>query len=228
MDATLSYAGRVSRPRAQPIPTRTGGFGGPGGLAVWMREHAVTHLIDATHPFAAVMSRNAAEAAALTKTPLLALVRPPWRAEVGDAWTEVADMQGAVATLTGPRRRVMLAIGRGGVENFAAAPQHFYLLRYVDPPGAPPPLPDCAVEVSRGPFTEADDIALMRRHRIDIVVAKNAGGDGARAKLLASRALNVPVVMIARPSAPVREEAETPDAVLDWVEAGHGGVLRGV
>jgi len=226
--ATISFAGRVERPRAQPIPSRIGGFGGAAGLAAWIRERRATHVVDATHPFAAVMSRNAVAACAETGTPLIALVRPAWRPGPGDRWTDVPDIAAAVQALAGPPRRVMLAIGRSNVADFAAEPQHFYLLRFVDPPIAPPPLPLNEVVVSRGPFTVEGDAALMRRHRIDLVVSKNAGGAGARAKLDAARALGAPVLMIARPQAPARREAASTAEVMSWLGAAHSGADLGV
>lgn len=186
-------------------------------MAAWLSRGGVTHVVDATHPFADQISRNAVAAAAAADVPLIALTRPAWVAGPEDRWIDASDLAAAVEALAGPPRRVMLAIGRGAVGDFAAEPQHFYLLRYVDPPDEPPPLPDCAVVVDRGPFTAAGDRALMQRHRIDLVVAKNAGGGGARAKLDAARALGLPVVMIARPPAPPRLEATTPEAVLAWL-----------
>ena len=221
LSATLSYAGRVARPRAQPIPHRVGGFGGPDGLADFLRVHGITHLVDATHPFAAQMSRNAVDAAARAGIPLAALTRPPWAPRPGDCWRRVADIAGAVAALAGPPRRVMLAVGRMHLAAFAAQPQHRYLLRLVDPPEGALPLPDAEVVVDRGPFTEAADRALMERNRVELVVAKNAGGDGARAKIDAARALGLPVLMIDRPALPPRTELATPQAVLDWVAHPH-------
>lgn len=223
--ATLSYAGRVERPAAQPIPVRVGGFGGVEGLATYLRENRVTHLVDATHPFAAQMSRNAVAAAAMTGVPLAALTRPPWRAQPGDQWTCVADIAAAVAALAGPPRRVFLAVGRMHLNAFAAQPQHRYLLRLVDPPLEPPPLPDHVAVVSRGPFDTAGDTALLRDHAIDVVVAKNAGGTGAQAKIDAARALGVPVLMIDRPALPDRIELTTPSEVLKWL--GHADGASG-
>lgn len=214
--ATLSYAGRTEAPRAQPVPVRVGGFGGAAGLAAWMREHGVTHLVDATHPFAARISANAVAAAAEAGRPMVALTRPEWRAEAGDDWHHVADIAGAVAALDGSARRVFLAIGRQNLGDFAAQPQHFYLLRLVDPPAARP-LPDCEIVVDRGPFTTDGDIALMRRHRVDLVVAKNAGGIGAKAKIDAARTLCLPVLMIDRPRVPPRAEVYQVADVLDWL-----------
>ncbi|WP_037661186.1 precorrin-6A/cobalt-precorrin-6A reductase, partial [Streptomyces aurantiacus] len=73
---TTSLAGRVSRPAALDGDVRVGGFGGPDGLADWLREHRVTALVDATHPFAATISAHAARAANATGVPALALRRP--------------------------------------------------------------------------------------------------------------------------------------------------------
>lgn len=217
LPATLSYAGRVQRPKPQPVPVRVGGFGGVDGLAEWLRDNHITHLIDATHPFAAQISHNAVAAAQITGTPLLALTRPPWVAQPGDQWQHVPDIPAAVAALSGPPRRIMLALGRMHLAQFAAQPQHHYLLRLVDAPDTPPPLPDHHVILDRGPFDAAGDTALMRRHRIELVVSKNAGGSGAAAKLQAARALGLPVVMIDRPALPARRETHDPGAALDWI-----------
>jgi len=223
--ATLSFAGRTAHPKPQPIPTRSGGFGGVDGLADWLVAHHVTHLVDATHPFAARISANAVHAAARTATPLIALTRPPWTPAAGDDWRTVPDRDAAVAVLAGPPRRVMLALGRMHVDAFAAQPQHDYLLRFVDPPAQPPRLPRHHIVIDRGPFDAAGDRRLMDRHGIDLLVCKNAGGSGADAKLAAARARGCPVLLIDRPVLPIRPETHDPQAVLDWIDHGaHRGV----
>ncbi|WP_299655286.1 cobalt-precorrin-6A reductase [uncultured Tateyamaria sp.] len=222
----VSFAGRVDRPKRQPLPQRIGGFGGVGGLVDYLRAEQITHVIDATHPFAAQMSRNAVEACAQAEVPLIALTRAPWVGQAGDDWTQVPDIAGAVAVLNQPAKRVMLAVGRMHLAEFAPNPQHFYLLRLVDPPKDPPPFPDHHVLVSRGPFTEGDDRALMLEHGIELVVSKNAGGTGAYAKIAAARALGLPVIMIDRPELPERQEAHSVAEVMDWLR--HSGVDLGV
>lgn len=219
INATLSYMGRVERPKAQPIATRIGGFGGVDGLVRYLRENHVTRLIDATHPFAAQMSTNAVLAARETGIPLIALTRPAWQPGPGDRWQGVPDIAAAVAALAGPPRRVMLAIGRMHLAEFAPQPQHHYLLRLVDAPTLPPPLPRHTVVVDRGPFTAEADECLMRDHRIDLIVSKNAGGTGSVAKLIAARALGLPVLMIDRPTLPPRAEVHDIATLLDWVRA---------
>ncbi|SNX73267.1 precorrin-6A reductase [Cereibacter ovatus] len=214
--ALFSYAGRTAAPVAQPLPMRVGGFGGAEGLAAFLRAEGISHVIDATHPFAAQMSRNATLACAETRTALIALERAPWRAGPGDQWRHVHDITAAARALPEAQTRVFLAIGRQHLQAFADHPQHHYLLRLVDPPQALP-LPQAQAVIARGPFTLQDDLALMRDHGTRIVVAKNAGGEGARAKLDAARALGLPVILIDRPEIPDRPRAETPAAVLRWL-----------
>ncbi|MBB3473119.1 cobalt-precorrin-6A reductase [Sphingomonas sp. BK345] len=216
--ATLSYAGRTAHPRAQPVPVRVGGFGGVAGLAAWLRAEQVTHVVDATHPFAAQISANAVAAAAQASVPIIALTRPPWHAGAGDRWTHVADLDAAVAALDGPPRRVMLALGRMHVERFTARPQHHYLLRFVDAPERAPALPHHRLVIDRGPFTAAADQRLLQAHGTELIVCKNAGGDGAAAKLVAARALGLAVLMIDRPALPPRRTCESVPAVLDWLD----------
>lgn len=213
----------MSQPKAQPIPVRVGGFGGIPGLVRYLREHAVTHLVDATHPFAAQMSRHAQAAAQQAGIHLLALTRPAWQAGPGDRWESVPDIDGAVAALAGRPRRVLLAVGRLHCAEFAAQPQHHYVLRLVDTPAEPAPLAQHTVIVSRGPFDVSGDLALMRRHRVDIVVAKNAGGSGAEAKLHAARALGLPVVMVERPASAHRRAVSSVSEVLQWLDHGEIG-----
>jgi len=216
--ATLSYAGRVANPKRQPVPTRIGGFGGVAGLERYLREHAVTHLIDATHPFAATMSAHAIAAACSTGVPIVALTRPPWLPIAGDRWQPVADIAAAVAALAGPPQRVMLALGRMHVPAFAAQPRHHYLLRFVDEPATVPALPHHTLVIDRGPFGVTGDLDLLQRHAIERIVCKNAGGSGAQAKLIAARRLGLPVIMIDRPALPPRDEVPTVDAVLRWLD----------
>ncbi|WP_148252298.1 cobalt-precorrin-6A reductase [Aidingimonas lacisalsi] len=213
----FSYAGRVTVPRPQPVPTRVGGFGGVAGLSAFITEQRITHLVDATHPFAERMSHNAVVASQRSGIHCIALTRPPWEPMAGDRWTRVADVAAAVNALAGPPQRVLLAIGRMHLNAFSAQPQHHYLLRLVDHPETPPPLPHHSVTLDRGPFSLDGDLALFREHGVECLVCKNAGGTGAVAKLTAARQLGLAVVMIERPASPPRQEAHGVDTVLDWL-----------
>ena len=217
LPGVYSYAGRTEAPMGQPIHMRIGGFGGVEGLQAYLAREGITNVIDATHPFAAQMSRNAVEACAAQAVPLMALERAPWVAGDGDRWTHVPDSAAAVDALAGPPQRVFLAIGRQHIDAFAAQPQHDYLLRLVDAPTGSLPLPRARVVVARGPFDVAGDTALLRDHATEVVVAKNAGGKGAVAKIAAARALGVPVVMIDRPRVPERRVVRTVSEVMAWL-----------
>jgi precorrin-6A/cobalt-precorrin-6A reductase len=199
LDVTLSLAGRTATPATQPVPVRVGGFGGAAGLAAFLAVQAIDVLIDATHPYAAQISANAADAAARVCVPLLALDRPAWEPVVGDRWIEVADMPAAVAALGIVPRCVFLALGRNELRPFEAAPRHFYLVRSVDPVEPPLALADAVYLTGRGPFDEAAEHALLVQHRIDVIVAKNSGGAATYGKIAAARRLGLPIVMLQRP-----------------------------
>jgi precorrin-6A/cobalt-precorrin-6A reductase len=223
LSATLSLAGRTSFPKPAPVPTRIGGFGGVEGLGRWLTEHRVGAVVDATHPFAAVISRNAAAACAQRGVPLLALRRPPWQAQAGDRWIDVPTMPDAVAALGPAPRRVFLTVGRLELPAFAAAPQHAYMVRTIEPIGDALPALDVVTIQDRGPFGETDERRLMQEHGIEVVVTKNAGGAATFGKIAAARALGLPVVMVARPPKPDALTVESVDAGLAWIEA-HGRV----
>jgi precorrin-6A/cobalt-precorrin-6A reductase len=223
LDAIYSYAGRTQVPVNQPLPTRTGGFGGAEGLADVIRQEGITHVVDATHPFATEISRNAVTACAATNTPLIALERPQWTKMDGDIWIEVADIAAAVAALPQAPARVFLAIGRQHIAPFSAKPQHAYTLRFIDSPDGALPLASAEIIVSRGPFTLAGEEELMRTRRIEWMVARNSGGVGARAKIDAARELGLPVIMIKRPELPDRPQAQSVAEVMRWL--GHDADL---
>jgi len=216
-DAIFSYAGRTGNPAGQPLPTRVGGFGGVDGLVEYLKAEAITHVVDATHPFAAEISANAVRACARTGVALAAFERPQWQVGKGDAWIRVADIAAAVAALPETGARVFLAIGKQHIGEFAPKSGNFYLLRLVDPPKGPLPLPDAHAVIARGPFDLAGDTDLMQAHRISHVVAKNSGGAGAEAKITAARVLGLPVIMIDRPALPGRHVLDSVDAVLRWL-----------
>ncbi|MFI5793673.1 cobalt-precorrin-6A reductase [Streptomyces sp. NPDC051677] len=212
---TSSLAGRVSRPGALDGDVRIGGFGGAEGLADWLREQRTDAVVDATHPFATGITANAASAAAATGLPLVVLRRPGWRPGAGDRWHEVASLAAAAELLPSVGRRVLLTTGRLGLAAFAHLDGPHFVVRSVEPP-APPMPPDVELVLARGPFTVADELALLRGHRIDVLVTKDSGGTATAAKLTAARELGLPVVVVRRPPLPAGVTA-VPDvgAVLD-------------
>jgi precorrin-6A/cobalt-precorrin-6A reductase len=215
---TLSLAGRTATPAAQPVPVRIGGFGGAEGLANYLVSERLDALIDATHPYANVISANAVAAARRSGVPLVALRRPPWIAVSGDRWIAVSDVSEAVRAIGQTPRCVLVALGRNELKPLCDAPQHYYLIRSVDPVDPPLPLPHVGYVTGRGPFSEADDRALMIEHRIDVVVAKNSGGTATYGKIAAARVLGVDVVMLRRPPPLDGVAVETIDDAIAWLD----------
>ena len=223
--ATLSLAGRTRHPATQPLPCRSGGFGGADGLARYLTEHRIGVMIDATHPFAAQMTRHAAEAARLTGKKLLVINRPAWQQAPGDRWTGMPDMAAAAAALGCDPRRVLLTVGQKDLAPFTAAPWHSYVVRSVEPPSPESLPPQVEVIAARGPFAEADEHRLLTTRRIEVLVTKNSGGEATRPKLAAARALELPVIMVARPVLPPGiETVATAAEVMAWLARRHGAV----
>ena len=210
----LSLAGRTRAPVEHAVPIRLGGFGGPDGLATYLREQGIAILIDATHPYAAQISTNAAVASEVSGVPLLALRRDPWQRGEGDRWEMVDGVADAVSVLGGKPRRVFLTLGRQELLPFEAAPQHHYLIRSVDPVEPPLQVPRATYITDRGPFDEVREERLLRDNSIEVIVAKNSGGSASYGKIAAARALGIDVVLIKRPELPNVPSVGTIEEVL--------------
>ena len=220
VEVLSSLAGRVAEPLLPPGEVRVGGFGGAAGLAAWLRADPVMAVVDATHPFAATMTASAAEAAGVTGTPLLRLQRPGWRPQPGDDWRWVDSLEAAADAVTG-FGSVFLTTGRKSLDAFAGLPARC-LVRSVDAPS--PPLPvRTTVVLARGPFTVDEELALLREHRVDVVVTKDSGGGMTAAKLAAARELGLPVVIVRRPPLPAGVPAVgTVAEAMAWLRAARG------
>lgn len=217
--ATVSLAGRTERPTAPPIPFRIGGFGGVQGLRAYLKSERIDAVIDATHPFAAQMSRHAEAACDAEAVPLAVFTRPPWLRQTGDDWTEVEGVEDAIAALGAAPRRVFLTQGRLQLGAFRKAPQHLYVVRAIDPPAEIAALPRHRLILARGPFDFGDEMALMREEAIERLVTKNSGGAATYPKIEAARRLGVKVVMIERPKSGGVPTLYDLESTLAWIEA---------
>ena len=208
-----SLAGRVSNPALPVGEVRIGGFGGVDGLARYLAQERITHVVDATHPFAATMTAHAARAC--HEVPLVVLRRAGWTPRPGDRWARVPSITVAAerAAAAGPGT-VFLTTGRRDLGAFAGDDRHEYLIRTVDPPAGPAP-PRTTLLLARGPYTVDGERALMREHGVRLLVTKDSGGELTVAKLDAARELGLPVVVVDRPPLPDGVRAvETVEAVL--------------
>jgi len=194
---SLAGVGRV--PEDLPCQVRVGGYGGAEGLAAYLREARIDLLIDATHPYAAQISGNAARAAAAVGIPCWALRRPAWQAGPEDDWREVADWPALIDALA-PFRRPLFTLGREPLRHLDEIPAHqFWTLRALE---ACPGNARCEVIGARGPFRLEDERALFARGRFDVLVSKNSGSGATEPKLEVARERGVPVLVLARPCLP--------------------------
>ena len=216
--AVISALAGITRAPLLPAgQVRIGGFGGAAGLAAYLREEGIGLLVDATHPFATRISAQARDAAAEAGTERLVLARPPWRPVPGDRWIDVATVEDAVAAIPAEARRVFLTVGARALAPFAGRPELWFLVRLVDPPAAPVPLPRHRLICARGPFAEADERALLAARRIDCLVTRASGGAATAGKLAAARALALPVVMVQRPPPPPGDRVSSVEDALAWI-----------
>ncbi|HSO69273.1 MAG TPA: cobalt-precorrin-6A reductase [Arachnia sp.] len=201
-DAVLSLAGRTRAPLVAG-EVRIGGFGGVDGLRDYLRGRRVTAVVDATHPFADRMSANAAMACAVEGVALMRLVRPSWAAHpLSETWRWVDGHDDAARLTATLGARPLLTVGRQHTPDYVAdLANHDLLARVAERPSAFLPA-NWTLITSRGPFTLDGERALMTAHRIDVLVAKDAGGSHTDAKLTAAAERGSAVVMIRRPPSP--------------------------
>lgn len=232
--AVLSLAGATSQPHLPDITTRIGGFGGVEGLCNWLRHNAINAVVDATHPFAAQMSRHAALACAEEHIPLLRLERAGWSATPQDQWLMVPSITDAACALAHDsrwnttRQSVFLTTGRKETRPFLAAPSHHYLFRSIEQPDTADLPPHTQVIRARGPFDLSAELHLMQEHKVSVLVTKNSGGTATYAKLEAARLLGIPVIMIARPPPQDTPCAPTATAALAWLHQCVSSTVRAV
>ena len=199
-DVISSLAGVTENPGLPQGLVRRGGFGGLDGLAHYVKSEGIAAIADATHPFAAQISRHAVEAAKANSIPCLRLERPAWQAQEGDDWIVVGSMSEAVSVLPAGAR-VMLTIGSKEASLFFARTDICGVARMIETPRNAVP-PGWSVLLSRPPFDVEGEDKLLKTHHVTHLVSKNSGGEKTEAKLIAARQAGVQVIMITRPEKP--------------------------
>lgn len=217
IEVTTALAGRTRNPGPIAGNVRIGGFGGPAGLGAWLVEHRIDRLIDATHPFAAAISRSARLAAERAGVKRLLLLRPRWQRHPLDRWIEVDSVAAAASLVGRVGRCALLTVGAGTAEVFARAEGVRFVVRLIDPPRKDLPLRLCEIVYGRGPFSLEYERRLLRHYRIDVVVCKASGGAATEAKLIAAREAGIPVIMVRRPPREPGEAVDSVAAALDWL-----------
>ncbi|KAB2733941.1 cobalt-precorrin-6A reductase [Brucella intermedia] len=219
VEAITSLAGRTSNPARLTGTVRIGGFGGPAGLANYIRVEKIHLVIDATHPYAARISQNAVIATEATKTPLVRLERPAWEKQPDDNWIDISG-EAEAATAILPHARVFLALGRQHIAPFAKRADVHFVMRMIDPPEAALP-PDCELILARsGDF--AAEKQFLEKRKIGLIVSRNSGGTISYAKIEAARALGLPVMMISRPPVAAKNIVASPEEAIAFARTSLG------
>lgn len=194
-----SLAGAVAKPVLPVGAVRSGGFGGTTGLAEYLAAQRINAVVDATHPFAATITVNAAQACAQTGIPRLRLERPPYPTLPGVRWTRVANLEQALDCAAQLGENVFLSTGRRDLAPTHNHPGLHYTIRCVDPPNPELLPPRHTTVLSRGPFHHDNEVSLLTTHQIHVLVSKDSGGDLTYGKFTAAAALNIPAILIDRP-----------------------------
>lgn len=213
-----SLAGRTSAPKEVAGELLTGGFGGVEGLRDFVTAKNIALIVDATHPFAARITANAAEASAQTGVMAFRLERPPWTQTDGDRWTCVPDIEAAVSEIPAGVR-VLVTVGRQEIAPFFARDDIHVVARMIETPEIDAPA-NAEILLARPPFSQEQECALMTEKCIDLLVTKNSGGDATYSKIAAARALEIPVIMVERSAKSPLKNAASVDAMMDLI-VGH-------
>ena len=228
VNVITSFSGATKNPRVPAGKFRTGGFGGVEGLCRYLKEENINLIIDATHPFAVQITRNAIAAARVSEVPIVHLVRDAWHLTKQDAWCLVPNLQAAVDKLYElcdfKTQTVFLSIGRKDIEKFAKIKRAHFVVRSIEKPTMVDNFPNSVWIRGRGPFSYEEEYWLLKKRCISVLVAKNSGGISGKMKLKAARALKLPVIMIERPTPPNGEIATSSKDLIQLVME-KGGLL---
>ena len=223
LQMVTSLAGRTREPAAVPGAARSGGFGGIEGLIRYIREEHIDVIVDATHPYAEQISRHAVVASRSTGVPLLRVERPPWPRQPGDRWAMVDTLAEAARVSGDYGRRAFLTVGAKELQAFANLERMWFLVRLIEAAAERLPLQNYEIVTGRGPFGADDELRLLRQHRIDMVIAKNSGGDATYGKIAAARSLGLPVILVRRPVPPFDLPASATfsavEEVIAWLDS---------
>ncbi len=212
-DLTASLAGATQAPASLAVPVHSGGFGGADGLARFCRSNDIKLILDITHPFARVISRNAAIAASISDIPCLHYERPAWQPGPDDHWQSFdswQEMAGALAS----GARVFLAGGTQSIEVFQKRLDIKLWARALNVSGRTAQ-PNVTFINAMPQTSISAEAAYFGAHKIDLICCKNSGGDASFAKIAAARQLGLPVWMLAR-HAPEKTVSKT--KIYDKVE----------
>lgn len=220
VSAATEYGGEVAIKDCPGVSVWAGRQGVEARRQALMRSHARA-LVDATHPYANIISEQLIGLSRELGIPYLRYERPSALAPAcGDLCESMAQAAERAIALG---RRIFLATGSKDLATFLQAPganEREWFVRVTAEPEFIQRAIDLGVPRShlcamQGPFSEAFNTALWRDWQIDCVVTKDSGDVGGyRAKAAAAQALGIPLLVIQRPKLAYPLFTSTFDAVL--------------
>ena len=184
-----------------------------------IQKQQITLVIDATHPYAVIVSQNIRRACSRTGTEYIRLARKEtdasWKQEMEDV-TEVASVAEAAAFLAKKEGRIFAATGSKELSAYQVIPdyQDRVVARVLSTPEA---VSECAMLgfsgknliCMQGPFTEDLNVAMLRQAQASWMVTKESGkAGGFLEKLRAAKKAGAKLVVIKRPGERSEEIAE--------------------
>ena len=175
-----------------------------------IQKQQITLVIDATHPYAVIVSQNIRRACSRTGTEYIRLARKEtdasWKQEMEDV-TEVASVAEAAAFLAKKEGRIFAATGSKELSAYQVIPdyQDRVVARVLSTPEA---VSECAMLgfsgknliCMQGPFTEDLNVAMLRQAQASWMVTKESGkAGGFLEKLRAAKKAGAKLVVIKRP-----------------------------
>ena len=158
-------------------------------------------VIDAGHGFEAGQSLRIAEACGRRSLPYVRVLRPCWTAQAGYLWHAVDSIAQAVQALPAGAR-VLANTGRVSIPEFKRFAGDRVFLRQLEQHDIAPPWPFLTFQFGQAPFSVEDEVSLFKQLGLSGLICRNVGGVASASKLMAARALGLPVYMVRRPAPP--------------------------
>ena len=196
-------------------------------LQQFVIQHGIRLMIDATHPYAVNVSRNARQVAANLHIPCLRYERPDSALPIYAKLVLAPDMQRAAEMAVGLGKTVFLTTGSHSLPLFraAAAGRDCRLIARVLP--QPEVIADCIANgfspadiiAAQGPFSQELNRELFRAYGADVMVTKNSGAiGGTDAKIAAAIELGLIIVVVQRPAALQQQVFDSLPALLEYLK----------
>ena len=196
------------------------------GLTDYMRTQEVRFFVDASHPYAENVSRNAMAACQRLSVPYIRYERPATPISYEKAYC-VPDYEAAADKAAELGRHIFLTTGSRNLNVFAESPSLKECMLTVRVLPSAEVLAMCEalgftpkqIIAMQGPFSQALNEAMFQQYGAEVVVSKNSGQiGGADTKLAAAETLGLPIVLIDRPKLAYENLAQSFEEVLDFVQ----------